>query len=228
MAPTLASVVFTLVAGGMDITTLQKPKGVPPGYAHQHSDPSYYRFNVQGMAAMRNLMDVAGALSTEAPPQFPKAPKAADPTQQALYDEVLQGGTGSASARKKLSASQLKTLDEYIAAVRQAQGARSAAADKVPSFKFESNEGWLVTPDECKLIAKALRAYAVKLSGSEAKTANAAAKKADEKLAAQVVDKQMVRLTEEVGMSAEEMKSWMLDWAEYNQLASTAGGYEVD
>ena len=37
--------------------------------------------------------------------------------------------------------------------------ARSSKSMQVPLFKFQSNEGWVVTPDECKLIAAALSAH---------------------------------------------------------------------
>src|SRR6185503_13436138 len=126
---------LAVAAGGMDITTLEPVKNVPAGYAKEHSDPRYYRFNVQGMASMRTLMDAAGVLSSEAAPKFPDAPKAADAKQQELYSAVLQGGDGAKAARKKLSAGQLKTLDGYIAAVRKTQGTPSAASGKVPGFK---------------------------------------------------------------------------------------------
>ena len=211
---------------GMDISTIEKPKDVPASYAKQHSDPGYYRFNVQGMASMVTLMLAAGVLSEESPPKFPEAPAPKDPKRQPLYDEVFMG---KKEARAKLKPDELKAIDAYIAAVRKAQGARSASPDKVPAFKFQSNEGWFVSPDECRAIARGLRNFANAVTGAQAKAANDAAKKRDEALAKQVDPTgKMTRLTQETGMSVDEMRTWMLDWADYNTLASFAGGYEVN
>lgn len=211
---------------GMDINTIEVPKNVPASYQSQHSDPGYYRFNVQGMASMVTLMSAAGVLSDEAPPKFPDAPKPRDPKHQPLYDDVFMGKKES---RAQLKPDELKALDAYVATVRKLQGQKSAAPEKVPAFKFQSNEGWFVSPDECRVIARAMKNFATRVSGSQVKAANDASKKKDEQLA-KAVDPtgKMTRLTEETGMSIDELKKWMLDWADYNTLASFAGGYEVN
>ena len=211
---------------GMDISTIEKPKDVPAAYAKQHPEPGYYRFNVQGMASMVTLMSAAGVLSDEAPPKFPAAPKPKDPKQQEVYDEAFQG---KKEARAKLKPEELKAIDAYVAAVHQGQAVRSASPDKVPAFKFQSNDGWFVSPDECRLIARAVRSFATKVTSTDAKAANEAAKQKDAQLAKAVpASEKMIRLAKETGMSVEELRSWMLDWADFNTLASFAGGYEVN
>lgn len=211
---------------GMDLTTVEKPKDVPGSYAKAHPDPGYYRFNVQGMASMVSLMSAAGVLSDEPSPKFPERPAPKDPKHGQLYDEVMGGNK---EARAKLKADELRLIDAYVAEVRKLQKTRSASADKVPAYKFQSNDGWFVSPDECRLIARAMRNFATHVTSAQAKAANDASKRRDEQLY-KAVDPSgaMVRLTQQTGMSVEELRTWMLDWADYNTLASFSGGYEVN
>lgn len=214
---------------GMDLYTLEKPKAVPAAYLREHSDPGYYRFNVQGMAAMVSLMRAAGVLSDEPMPEFPPEPRAKDPALQESFRGVMMG---KKEERARLPPDELKRADAHVEALRKATGTRSADPRKVPAFKFESNSGWFISPDECRLIAVAVRAYARQLSGDEVRAANAASSKADAKLTAQLAPKLGTQATKlspsDLGMSKDELRKWMLDWADFNTLASFAGGYEVD
>ncbi len=211
---------------GMDLNTVETPKDVPASYAKAHPEPGYYRFNVQGMASMVSLMSAAGVLSDEPSPKFPERPAPKDRKHQELYDEVMGGNK---EARAKLKADELKVIDAYVAAVRKLQKTRSTSADKVPAYKFQTNDGWFVSPDECRLIARAMRNFATRVTATQAKAANEASMQRDEQLY-KVVDPHgtMVRLTQQTGMTVEELRTWMLDWADYNTLASFSGGYEVN
>lgn len=207
---------------GMDLNTLQPPKDVPAAYRKEHSEPGYYRFNVQGMASMRALMDAAQVLSHEAAPALPDVP---DNLSEDRRKNLLAAVYGDEKALAALSKADAALAKRYAEALRTG----SKTPGRVPSFKFESNAGWIVTPDECRTIAKALRALATRVSVADARAASAAATKSDAQLTQAIGFDAGVRLDARAfAMSPDDLKSWLLDWADYNTIASFSGGYSVE
>jgi hypothetical protein len=69
-----------------------------------------------------------------------------------------------------------------------------------PTYKFQSNSGWLVTPAECLKIADGIDRQKEMLA---------------------------LHLFPDEGYSAEEGRLWLTCWANFNRLAATHGGYRV-
>lgn len=207
---------------GMDLNTLEQPKHVPAEYRKQHGDPGFYRFNVQGMASMRALMDAAQLLSHEEAPLLPPVPS---DLSEERRKNLLAAVYGDQRAFKALSQADAELARRFTAVLRTP----SKTPGRVPSFKFESNLGWVVTPDECRTIAKTLRAFAARVSVGDAKAASGAAKKTDDQLTHAVGLDAGVRIDSSAfDMSPEDLKEWLLDWADYNTIASFSGGYSVE
>jgi hypothetical protein len=96
----------------------------------------YFRLNIWGMGTMRGIMERAGVLSYESHPSFPDYPG----HEHFDADDAPKDAVGGA-------------YREACTAVIE-----SVASDgRVPAYKFGSNDGWLVNPDECRVIAKGLR-----------------------------------------------------------------------
>jgi hypothetical protein len=92
------------------------------------NDDNYFRLNIWGMSEMRRLM--TDALDWEMkPPEWPDT-------------RFLEGTEEEQDERAKA----------LLAPVR----AITSPTGNVPLFKFSSNDGWLITPNECRRIADVL------------------------------------------------------------------------
>lgn len=89
-------------------------------------EAEYYRFNIWSMARVREVLCVLGVLDEEFP--FPELPES-----YPLTDEAED---------------YLRELDDLRA--------MHAGNGKVPYYKFCSNDGWIVTPEECEALSKAI------------------------------------------------------------------------
>lgn len=86
---------------------------------------SYFCINIWGMATMRAIMALCGVLDTEAThPPFPDA-----------------------------DLNSLEEEEAYALKVEPILRTRSPKEGQVPAFKFSSNDGWIVCPDECRCVA---------------------------------------------------------------------------
>jgi hypothetical protein len=114
-----------------------------------------------------------------------------------------------------------------VARYRAVLQTKSKHAGKVPAYKFEVNDGFLVAADECTAIAKALRSY----RPDPAKLADLKKVWHDREAAvnAAVGDKvgTPVYGDEELSLSLADWKQWIADWAAYNEVAARHGGYLV-
>jgi hypothetical protein len=72
---------------------------------------------------------------------------------------------------------------------------------RVASYKWESNDGWLVTPAECRIIAERVR-----------KSADMIAREF---------------FTDIDGMTEEQGRAWVTGWIRFHELAAEHGGYRV-
>lgn len=107
---------------------------------------------------------------------------------------------------------------DAVAATRLARG--------VPTFKFTSNDGWIVLPDECLAIAAALRACVV--DDSFTSRVNEMSDSIDEAVRAALEamghpPASAIRAP----MSQPELARWITGFAAWNEVAATAGGYTV-
>lgn len=185
------------------------------------SDPGYFRYNARAMPVMVMTMMYAGVVvDDEAEPKFPDVPDSLpearkDAMSKAIWDPSLDA---------KLPAADRAIVVKYRAILH----AHSKHAGKVPAYKFQVNDGFLVAPDECALIVKALRSYhpdAAKLGQLKKVWHDAEAA-----LEAQMgKDKgTVVYGNEELQLSLEDWKQWITDWAAYNEVAARHGGYTIE
>jgi hypothetical protein len=93
----------------------------------------YFRANIWGMGFLRSVMRMAEALDEEVPsPEFPEIEKRDDETEE-QYEMRLQ-----------------ESQDEITSI---------SPGVKPPFYKFCSNDGWFLTPEECRVIADAIDKY---------------------------------------------------------------------
>src|SRR5262249_32724983 len=96
---------------------------------------------------------------------------------------------------------ELALIEAYRAAQNEVRGKRSRRRHKVPTFKFCSNDGWLVTPDECLAVAKGVR------------------------LAVAACRDEVLACGED--WDPDQLILLVLRWGAYNELAADHGGYQV-
>jgi hypothetical protein len=98
--------------------------------------PDYFRLNIWGMATMRAIMARSGVMLS-ADCVWPEHPG------DEHFDDDGEPLTPKGRAFR----------DAVEAVLRQ-----SPEQGKVPFFKFGSNDGWVITPEECRALAAGLRA----------------------------------------------------------------------
>lgn len=150
------------------------------------SDEGYFRANIWGMGTLRYTMYLAGVLDEEAEmPQWPERPKdlkeERDDDPRAIELEKQRDAT---------------------------RATRSTDPGKVPIFKFGSNDGWIVTPEESRLIADKVDAMLAKIDGGEP-------------FVLTFDDKEDFVL--DAKKTAPERMKFVKDWAVYNRKCADAG-----
>jgi len=99
------------------------------------SNEGYFRANIWGMGELRHLMNRAGILdTTTAPPPWPEDGK----------DEELDDD---------------ERYEKWKKDTIPVRGYRSPDPGMVPIMKFGSNDAWIVTPEEARIIADGLEEY---------------------------------------------------------------------
>lgn len=109
----------------------------------QRKHGSYFRLNIFGMGEYRSLMRRRGMLIDAPEPHWPQRGEFG--VSEGEFAAWCDGGTESES---------IKAWKQASAAV--AEGATDGV---MPSYKFGSNDSWLVTPDEITRSLQALEAW---------------------------------------------------------------------
>ena len=195
---------------GYDIFMLQKPERATAGYEPQDEEqPEYWRFNASGMAGMLEVMLKAGVVDRNfaAPPMsdWPPPGMLSDVRAEELAEWAWWGET----PEKPPSDSEMQRLQPWLDELERWRRTPSAQPERVPAFKFCTNDGWIVTPDECTRIASGLEAGVARSSG----------------LLGRIFG--VLPSRRRSGMSHEEAAQWVLQWAGYNRAAAQFGGYSV-
>lgn len=146
--------------------------------------PERFRFNVSGMARLRAVLYELGVLDVDSPcPEWPVHPG------QGHFDEndhpLTQEG--------RLYLERLQKVREW-----------HANNGKVPKHKFASNNGWIVTPEECRIFSKAIRS-----AGKE------------------VILTILQEYEEESPIFLEESADYIMRFGEYCERCASLGGFEV-
>lgn len=168
-----------------------------------YEDRGNWRTSGTGFEQLRLTMELAGVIDTEADiPATPTMPWPPKGLEKELADKIyktLQQGLPLPDTYRPADVGACK---RYIEAEKKCQQGRSAVPGKVPFWKFISNEGMHVLPEECEAIADGIKGL----------------------LKAPPPDLP-VRLGYED--SLDKLMGWLRDWMVYNRLAASHGGYKV-
>jgi len=212
---------------GMDMHMLGPLPEAPAGYvAQSQHDPGHYRMRSSAMVAMVVAMQDAGALASDPRPAWPPwPPKGVAPGRLPLIERSV----ADESFDPGLTDEERRLADDLIAAATKVQTTRSRVAGKVPAFKFGSNDRWIVTPEECAIIATALERYAEHLTEHDLTRLQQRYQDAQRKLVSPSAKRGEIKIEgyASLGMSLAELTRWIREWAAYNHAAAHAGGYRV-
>lgn len=200
---------------GFDLTMRGTPQGLPegfPGKAEGH--PEWYRMRPHAMTLMAAVLGDLGVLVEQDAPLLPTWPPPGLSEERA--DAIHGGGDATPDERA--------AYDAWKGAFDAAAGTRSRAG--VPSFKFASNDGWIVQPEECLAITAALRACRIdEVFTARVNELSAAIHRAVcDALVAMGYDEPPQA---DLSISAQELACWLSDWAMWNEAAAKVGGYVV-
>lgn len=160
---------------GFDLFMLRTPSPLPKGYRPQTADaPRYFRLNGRAMAIVCAAINLAGAGYSDDPPEDPTpypppgmSEARAETLLEALSDACtpfqLRKGRFDArdlDATLAMTNEETATLREHYASVERY--VRASSLREVDGrqcfglYKLSSNDGWVVRPDECVVIAAGL------------------------------------------------------------------------
>jgi hypothetical protein len=141
---------------GYDMHMVQPPAKLPPGYRPQYVDtPGYHRLNIHWMPLVRESMRRAGALDDYDVGPLPEWPPEGLDEERAM--ELMDAIEEERTARPPMTDAERRRVNAYEAAREEGLAALSPkGAGHVPYWKFCSNDGWLVAPAECRVIAERL------------------------------------------------------------------------
>lgn len=191
---------------GYDLQMVRAPASVDEDELPNSSGvPGYYRFNNWGMRMTVGALEWADAIHGGAAPPFPEFPPAGldvdrayaalDRLSVAPDDETFDEDGGDPPTDAEIEAVRI-----YKAARDRVAATPSIVDDRIGGYKFASNDGWLITPDECRIVARRLR---------------------------ERVDMIARDFFPDAGVSEADGRRWLLGFARYNELAAEHGGYRV-
>lgn len=183
---------------GYDLHMAETPDSVDEKELPNSSGvPGYYRFNVWGMGMTVGALEWAGAIYHGEPPPLPEL-EGIDEDRVHVAVEVVRGG--KPPKKKPPTEAELAAARAYLDAHEKAVSKSSLKRGRVGAYKFQSNDGWLVTPKECLVIASKLRAS---------------------------VDVIARDFFGDAGIAEKDGRRWVLGFARYNEIAAEHGGYRV-
>jgi hypothetical protein len=160
--------------------------------------PGYYRFNTRGMAMTMGVFEWADVLHWEGRPTLPTL------ASSGMHDDraraAIAAVRGHGDPDERLTDAELAAARELLRAHDEAVSRDSLRDGRVGAWKFASNDGWLVTPDECRAIAARLRAHAEVIASD---------------------------FFPDAGIPYKDGLKWVLGFARYNEIAAEHGGYRV-
>lgn len=188
---------------GYDLHMVRTPDAVDPELANSYDRPGYYRFNVWGMGVTVGALEWADAIHHGDAPPIPEleVPGLDEERIHAAIEfiQAEQDDDGD-DADEPPTEAELAAARAYLRAHEEAVSASSLQEGRVGAFKFQSNDGWLVTPEECREIARKLRASADVIASD---------------------------YFPDAGVARADGERWVLGFARYNEIAAEHGGYRV-
>ncbi len=168
--------------------------------------------------------DLDSALSVLAPewPSWP--PKDVPPERVKILHRAMSGKGDD----HELTPKERAAVKSMLRRAEEIRATRSRKRGMVPAFKFRTNDGWLVVPEECSAIARALRSFAPGIDARKMSELEVAYAQAQAKLLTKIPKSEVVVSgNAKLGLSPEELRRWVLQWAAYNELAASHQGYRI-
>lgn len=215
---------------------------------------SYFRLNVWGMARYRDVMEAVGMGFWAEHPAWPDAEEFGFTTREHGWaaQEVMREGNGDLAYDHgyegvTVTEDDLEKAKRWQAAVDNVRSAHPAEIPGIPLVKFTSNDGWVVTPAECRsaleLFGRFIAAGYAMDPRKEHDLALSSYRKADDAERKIVAGSAMVLNAKEDGpvghppFSADEgtqatvldviTEPYFLQWLTYLEDAATVDGFEV-
>lgn len=189
---------------GFDLRMLEEPVELGQEYQPEFDDdPGGFQMTSAGMGIMVEVMHKAGVLEFDtSEPQWPWPTTVLPAARAELLEEwVFMVENPEVEPTEEEKRLLMPVRDE----IDRAKRCRSVQPGKVPAFKFSTNDGWIVVPQECLAITQGLKA-AIERDGAVG----------------------FLPSEEAIGLSEKEVKDWVLNWAAFNELAARHGGYSID
>ncbi len=212
---------------GFDIQMVEPPTKAEVARAKLDADPGYFRFTSSAMPVMVVTMIWAGAVVSEAAPPWPAWPPKQTP---AARSELLQAAVLDKTLEPKLTVSERRATIVMRGKLAKVRATRSKHAGRVPSFKFETNDGYIVTAAENTIITTKLRSFAKRVTANELAQLDTLYRESQQPLldAAKQRGETVIAGDRGLGMSLDDYRSWIEAWAAYNEIAASHRGYSVD
>lgn len=146
---------------GLDLTMLRTPDGLPNNVPEivRNLPLGYFRGAPFDAMSAADLLDFdVGSRDLPAwPPQPLKERRAYQLLE--LFEQLDPEEPPTLVAKVKPTYAELRIMQKYVFDLQRMRSARSRKRGRVPAYKFLSNDGWIVTPIECLLIAFRLQVY---------------------------------------------------------------------
>jgi hypothetical protein len=190
---------------GFEMNTVLPVKDLPEDYAPIFDEmPGYYQLRFSAMFEVVAVMAAAGFLDEEmTAPRLPRWPPRGIPEERA--EQLRPVLLDPKKLQRRIRPDEAPTLERFLKRWRAATGRRSKAPGKVPAFKFTSNDGWWVRPEECRLVSTELAAALRDRPRSLHEGLRARGYK----------------------RSLRDVEDLVAPWAVYNRIAADHGGYRV-
>jgi len=175
---------------------------------------------------LATVMERAALLDSTPAPETPPWSIAVDPERERMMWWALADRTYEA----QLTVEELAEVERIRPAIERHRRSRSPAPDRVPGFKFEGTDTWVVIAQECALIAERLGALDDKVLAHVLEQENESRVDNHNRLdqltgLAGTVESAGARPQDQ--LSIEDVRPTLDSWIKYNRLAATRGGYEI-
>jgi hypothetical protein len=174
------------------------------------------------------IMDAAGALSHETPPDPPQWTEGIDEERALELEAVID----EPALEADLSAAERRAVRSMRSAVELVRRTPSLEPRRVPAFKFASCDGWIVNDTECRILAEALSSYAAAFDASSLAELESRRRAAHRAALAEMRRLGFPTHAVEAPLKPLEgpLREWtelILDFAEFHAVAAGCGGYRV-
>jgi len=149
----------------MDLTMLRTPDEIPenaPSIVRE--SPGYFRGVPSDTLTAAGILDFDTKFAKQPawPPEGVKKRRAHQ--LRVLFEPPADDDPDTSVVETAPTWRELQIMQRYVSGYLRTRCTRSRKQGKVPAFKFGSNDGWIVTAEECLIIAYRLRLFLLEKS----------------------------------------------------------------